>query len=273
MNEHLRPVYERTLDLLRADSRLLAGFMTGSVGTPREDGYSDVDPLFLVKAECFDEVDRDLPSVFSQVGVEPFLWWPERINSDTLRNYAVLFEVAGKPVQYDITIAAAPPGQTWTIRPEQLLFDKADILRLAPPTEQPPHTPERLRWHVEIYWIYAYVHAKYLRRGDPFRLAAAQTELRQAHLSILHALHPEVARDWWPILASRFEEPEERQALLAYFGPPHAAVVAASLPGQMDRFSRHARAACAKWDIEYPRVAEDGIRPYVESVAEALGGD
>ena len=115
MNERLRPVYERTVDVLHADPRVVAAFMTGSVGTSREDAYSDVDPMFLVKAEWFEELDRDLPAAFSQVGVEPFLWWPERINCETLRNYAVLFNVDGSPVQYDITIAAAPAGQTWEI--------------------------------------------------------------------------------------------------------------------------------------------------------------
>jgi len=270
MNEYLRPVYEHTLALLHADPRVLAAFMTGSVGTEREDCYSDVDPLFLVRPECFDEMDRDLPVVFSQAGVAPFLWWPERVNCDTLRNYAVLFEVSGKPVQYDITIAVAPAGQTWTIRPDQLIFDKADVLRVAPPEEQSAHTPKRLQWHLEIYWIYAYIHAKYLRRADPFGLAAAQSELLQAHITILHALHPKAAPDWWPILASQFGEPGEREALLAYFGPAHAAAIAASLPGQMARFSQHARAACLKWGIEYPQAAEASIRPYVETVAASV---
>lgn len=244
--------------------------MTGSVGTEREDRYSDVDPLFLVRSECFDELDRDLPTVFSQAGVSPFLWWPERINCDTLRNYAVLFKVDGKPVQYDITIAAAPAGQTWTVRPDQVIFDIAGVLRMAPPAEPCMHTPERLQWHVQIYWIYAYIHAKYLRRADPFRLAAAQSELLQAHITILHAVHPEVASDWWPVVAGQLRGPGEREALLAYCGHVDAAAIAASLPGQMDRFSRHARAACLKWSIEYPRAAEAGIRPYVETVSASV---
>jgi len=270
MDECLRPVYERTLTLLQADPRVLAAFMTGSARTSREDRYSDVDPLFLVRSECFEELDGDLPAVFSQAGVDPFLWWPERVNSDTLRNYAVLFNVGGKPVQYDITIAAAPAGETWTVRPEQFIFDTAGVLRMAPPAEQPAHTPKRLRWHVEMYWIYAYIHAKYLRRADPFRLAAAQSELLQAHIMILHALHPEVASDWWPILASQFNEPGEREALLTYCGQAHAAAIAASLPGQMDRFYHHARTACLKWGIEYPEAAEAGIRPYVGTVSASV---
>jgi hypothetical protein len=244
--------------------------MTGSVGTAREDAYSDVDPLFLVQAERFEEVHDELPDLFRRVGVEPFLWWPERGNNETLRNYAVFFAVDGRPVQYDITIVAAPAGQTWTIRPDQFLFDKAKVLTVAAPTDQPAHTPQRLGWQVEIYWIYAYIHAKYLRRGDPFRLAAAQQELLQAHVSILHALHPEVGLDWWPVLAGQFTAPDEREALLAYLGPSDATTIAARLPAQMAHFSRHAQAACAQWGIAYPQAAEAGIRPHVEAVADAV---
>jgi hypothetical protein len=270
VNHDLKPVYDRTVELLHADPRVLAAFMTGSVGTEREDAYSDVDPVFVVAAEDFEALDRDLPGIFAQAGTEPFLWWPERCNCDTLRNYAVLFQVNGKPVQYDITIATVGAIAGWLTRPDQVLFDKADVLHAVVPEQSALHPPARLGWQVEIYWIYAYIHAKYLKRGDPFKIAAAQQELLQAHVAILRALHPEHAPDWWPILSAKFAEPGEREALLSYFGPPDAASVAAKLAAQMARFSEHAKAACAKWDVPYSQAAEDGIRPYVEATARAV---
>lgn len=268
MNERLRPIYERTVELLRDDPRVLAAFMTGSVGTDREDAYSDVDPMFVVQADYFEEIDAELPGLFQRCGVEPFVWWPERVNTDTLRNYAVFFLIDGQPVQYDITILAAAQGQTWRILPEQLIFDKDGVLKVTP-AEQAVHPPQRLAWQVEIYWIYAYIHAKYLRRGDPFRLAAAQQELLQAHVSILRALHPELAPDWWPVLAARFD-PEERDTLLSYLASPQPADVAARLPGQIARFAEDARAACARWEVEYPEAAQAHIQPYVQTAARTI---
>ena len=75
MVEALRPIYERTVEILRADERVVAAVMYGSVGTDREDEFSDVDPFFLVRAADFEAMDRDLPEVFRQAGVEPVLWW------------------------------------------------------------------------------------------------------------------------------------------------------------------------------------------------------
>jgi hypothetical protein len=270
MNERLRPIYERTIELLQADPRVLAAYMTGSVGTAREDAYSDVDPMFLVCADCFEALDQDLPGLFARAGVEPFVWWPERINCDTLRNYAVFFLVDAKPVQYDITIMAAPEGQSWPILHEQLIFDKAGLLQIVTPAPQQEHPPRRLRWQIEIYWIYAYIHAKYLRRGDPFRLAAAQQELLQAHVAILQALHPGTKPDWWPVMAGQLDE-TERSALLGYLDSPAPAAVAARLPAQMERFAADARPACARWEVAYPGAAEAIIMPYVTDVAAGLG--
>lgn len=267
MNSRLQPVYEQTLRLLQADPRVLAGFMTGSVGTPREDAYSDVDPVFLTRAEHFDSLDRELPEVFAQAGVEPFLWWPESINTDTWHNYAVFFLADGQPVQYDINLAVAAEGSRRAVTAEQFLFDKGDLLQVVPPTATVEGAPERLRWQVEIYWIYAYIHAKYLRRGDPFRLSAAQHHLLEAHLVMLQALHPALPRDWWAIAAGALEAPEERAALLAYLESPQAAAVAARLPEQMRRFARDARTACRRWGVEYPAAAEDHVRPYAQAAA------
>ena len=268
MDARLQPIYERTVQLLQADPRVLAAYMTGSVGTPREDEYSDVDPVFVIQADRFDELDRDLPSLFAQAGVEPFLWWPERINTATFRNYAVLFVVDGQPAQYDISIAACPADGRRPILSGQFIFDKANVLEVLPPAAASEQAPQRLGWHVEIFWIYAYIHAKYLRRGDPFRLAAAQQELLQAHLAILQALYPGVKRQWWPIMAAEFAE--ERAALLTYLESPVARAVAARLPAQLRTFAEHAQAACRRRSEGYPMAAEDGIRRYVETVAASI---
>jgi hypothetical protein len=270
MNKKLRGIYEETVRLLRADPRVLAALMTGSVGTEREDDYSDVDPVFLVRAESFDELDRELPQVFAQAGVEPFLWWPERGNRETWRNYAVLFMVDGQPVQYDITIVATPEGRRRSILARQFIFDNAGVLDVVTPEPETQEAPQRLGWQVEIYWVYAYIHAKYLRRGEPFRLAAAQQELLQAHVAILRALHPTVRPDWWPVVAGQLEDPGERAALLAYLETPERQGVAARLPTQMSRFAEDAQKACRHWGVDYPTAAEANVRPYVEAVAASL---
>ena len=269
LKDGLKAVYETTLELFRVDPRVVAAYMSGSVGTEGEDDYSDVDPVLLIQAEEFEVFDHDLRGIFHQVGVRPVLWWPERINCETLRNYAVLFERERELLQYDITIRAVDAGSKVPVTSAQAIFDKAGVLQIV---EQPPqacYSPERLRWTIEMYWLYVYIHAKYLARDDSFRLAAAQHELLHCHLEVLRALRPEVPRDWWPIMAKRLCDGATEEVCLSYLGSLNSAAVSRALVGQTGRFSQDARAACAKWSIAYPADFEARAVRHVEAAMQA----
>ena len=270
MKHALRPFYDRTIELFRADDRVLAAYMTGSVGTPREDEYADVDPSLLVRSADFDAFDHDLMGFFGAVGAHPILRWPERCNCETIRNWAVFFEHEGDLLQYDITIERHEVGLTRPIRQRQFIFDKAEVFQIVPEADLPVYDPARLRWTIELYWIYVYIHGKYLLRGDRFKLIAAQQELCQAHLEVLRALKPEVPFDWWPILARGLCEPGNEQAVLTYFGHTDAQSVAAALPEQIARFAADARAACEKWQVEYPADFEARVAEYIEHVTAGV---
>jgi hypothetical protein len=257
------------MELFHADPRVLAAYMSGSVGTDREDEYSDVDPVLLVRAADFDAFDQDLPPIFHAAGVCPVLWWPERVNCETLRNYAVLFERDGDLLQYDITIVAAAEHATVPVRPDQFIFDKAAALEVVEQSTRAAYSPERLRWTVEMYWLYIYIHGKYLKRGDCFKLIAAQHELLNVHLEVLRALEPEVPFDWWPITAACLCRGADEEVCLGYLRGLDAAAVSAALPGQMARFSRDAHAACEKWSIEYPTDFEARATGYIASATPA----
>jgi len=268
----LRAVYERSVGLFRADPRVLAAHMSGSVGTEREDEHSDVDPVLLVKADDFDAFDRDLPVLFRQLGVKPVLWWPERINCETLRNYAVLFELEGELLQYDITISAAGEGTRAPVRPGRVIFDKADVLQVVGQSHDCGFSPERLRWTVEMYWLYVFIHSKYLKRGDRLKLVAAQHELLHCHLEVLLALDPEVSRDWWPIMAERVCQGRTEQVCLSYLAGVDVIAAGRALPTQMMRFSQDARAACRKWCVEYPADLEARVALQVKAVMDEVVG-
>jgi len=248
----LEPVYEASIELFRGDPRVTAAYMSGSVGTEHEDEHSDVDPVLLIRGDEFDAFDRDLPGIFRALGVEPVLWWPERINCETLRNYAVFFQRDGELVQYDITIVAASSETKVPVRPGQVVFDKAGLLEIVEGSAPPGYSPARLRWTIEMYWIYVYILGKYIRRGDRFKLVAAQHELLQCHLEVLRALSPGVPRDWWPIMAKSLCHGPAREVCLSYLRGLDGDAFREALPAQMEQFARDARAACGRWAVEYP---------------------
>jgi len=268
MHRLLQELVDRTVELFQDDPRVLAAFHSGSVATEREDEYSDADPVFVVRPEAFEELDADLPEIFGGLCGDIHLWWPERGNCDTWRNYAILSEADGRVLQYDITIMKPPAGLPMRVPRAQLLFDKAGLVEPVESAPAKPYDPKRLLWTVERYWVYVYIHAKYLRRGDPFKLAFAQRELFQEHLEVLHALHGKAEGDWWPLVAGKVTPPGRQDDMLRYLERSDRASVAAALPRELDSFARDARAACARWGITYPEAVEEVVRKHL---SEALG--
>lgn len=267
MHPLLQPVFEQTVTRLRGDDRVLAAYHSGSIGTPYEDRFSDVDPVFVIAADAFADVDRDLCALFAALGAEPVLMWPERNNGDTWKNYAVFFERDGALLQYDINIQAAPATGVVTPR-GAVLFDKAGVL--GPPAPVTANlTPERLTWLVEMYWIYIYIHAKYLLRGDRAKLLAAQQELFHVHLQVLAARFDDIEPGWWPLRLKQLGRRVDTTALYDYFHDGSAGTVRQRLWGQIQAFATDARAACAAGAATYPEDFEQRVRRHLDEVGIA----
>ncbi len=263
MHQVLRRLLDDTVELSRADSRVLAAFHSGSVGTSEEDEHSDVDPVFIVEPAAFEAVDSELPTIFGGLCETIHLWWPERGNSDQWRNYACLFERAGALLQYDVTIMKPPAALPVCVTPAQFLFDKAGLLKVVPEGAPYPYSPARLLWSIQRYWLYVFIHAKYLRRGDQFKLAFAQGELFQEHLEVLRALDGRAAPGWWPLVAKAVVTPDRRQVMLRYFGATDPGLVRSALTEELAAFSRDARAACSRWGVRYPEELEAVVRAHL----------
>ncbi len=271
MHPLLKNVLDESVAFFQNDDRVLAACLHGSCGTSNEDELSDVDPVFYIRPEAFDAFDRDIKPVFHTLCGDIVLWWPERCNCDTLKNYAILFSAGGRLLHYDMEIRTPPVEGKFRVRPSQVLFDKTGLFEIVeePATGQ-AYTPERLAWHVEMYWIYVFIHGKYLIRGEPFRLRAVQRELFDNHLEILRALRGNVRQEWWPDVARRATNETTRDKLLTYFGQTDAKGIAAVLPSQIDAFATDARAACRKWAKPYPDRLETEIRAYLQKALDKI---
>jgi hypothetical protein len=117
-----------------------------------------------------------------------------------------------------------------------------------------------------MFWVYAYIAAKYLKREDIFKSLYAQEGLRDAHLAILGALKPVADRFWWPKTAKKVVPEDKTADILLYFSGADIATIAQAFPKELDNFSRDARLACAKWQIEYPEKLEQVMREHISKV-------
>ncbi len=274
MHPSLQAAYDLTVALYRDDPRVPGAWEYGSRGKGTDDQYSDVDPVFMIRDEDFDAVDRELRPLFESFSAHISLWWPEGMNSADIRNYAILYaprEDPGTLLQYDMTIAKVKSvkdgfgkfmltgcGQV------EVLFDKTgllgSILVESPPQRQ---TADKLVWLIERYWVYVYIHVKYLRRGDVFKMLYAQQTLFQNHLDVLKALYPDGFWGWWPWSVKNVLPKDKQNGLLLYWGAIDRDAVAAALVRELDVFSADARAACALWGLAYPESVEADVRAYL----------
>ena len=271
MNPILKDAFDRTVSLFESDPRVVAAYHSGSVGTDREDEFSDVDPVFLINPEEFMEFDRQLPKLFEQEIAKPILWWPERWvwrpgaseNINIPRNYAIFFEVDGKLLQYDINFMAAPQKRRIRISKGQFIFDKASFLEIASEVPSPALDEKKLVWTIQMYWIYVYIHVKYIKRRDLFKLLYAQQELFHEHLVVLQYLEQIASQGWWPLMANKVDESKKKN-LLEYFRQADVDSIARILQRQILSFSDDARQTCAKWRMEYPEDFEAHVMEYLK---------
>ncbi len=271
MNQLIKDAFDKTVSLFEKDPRVVAAYHSGSIGTDREDEFSDVDPVFVIKPESFMEFDRQLPELFEQVVAKPILWWPERWiwrpgadeNINIPRNYAIFFEMDGKLLQYDINFMSAPQKGRIKVSKDQFVFDKSGVLEIAPGSLPADLDKRRLDWTIQMYWIYVYIHTKYIRRRDLFKLLYAQQELFHEHLVILQYLSSNAVQGWWPLIANKVDKAKKGN-LLKYFGAADVDSITEKLQEQIRLFSEDARQACAKWQVEYPEDFEAYIMEYLK---------
>jgi hypothetical protein len=271
MNQHLATLYAQTIARYQADPRILGAWEFGSLGKGTGDEYSDVDPVFIVRDDAFEQVDAEIRPLFEGLGVRIKLWWPEGFNDGGIRNYAILYDAAGELLQYDMTVASVSSvregfGKVLLTRSGnvQVLFDKTGLISEVQQANPPDdYTPARLVWEIERYWVYVYIHIKYLKRGDLFKLLYAQDTLFHNHLDILHALHPKGYWGWWPWYARNTLNREEQEHLLVYFNPPDRERIGVALLKEIDLFAQDARAACRAWKMNYPSDIESAVKTYL----------
>ncbi len=266
MHPVLKQAFARSVELFRSDPRVQACWLLGSAQSGHEDAYSDVDPMLLVDDAHFEAFSAELPHLFRRVARDIVLWWPERGNTDMCRNFAILF--TGPPLlQYDINIlreSAFSPGWLIGRSPEQLVFDKTGMVTAAfDHVPRPVYRPDGLLYQIELFWVYAFIIVKYLRRNQLFKLCYTQQVFRDCHLEVLRALYADHHRDWWPISLSRLATVQQQEAVHRYFAASDPVQIAEALPAELDSFAADAQMACEMHEIPYPYRLETAIRTHI----------
>jgi hypothetical protein len=270
VHPHLRATVARFVAHFGADRRCVGMHLKGSGGSGTDDEYSDVDLELVVEDAQYEALSAELRAVCERICGSIRLWVPEGSGSDGC-NYAFLFERDGEQFLYDFALATRSGVLADRRRPGRILFDREGLLASLRASRQPAtYAPATLGESIDQYWLYAYLSGKYSRRGDVPKLLYVQQTLFQAHLRVLHALHPESASGWWPRDVERLP-PAARATLMRYFPAPAADSIRAALGEEVGRFGVDARAACGRWGHGYPEELERSVLGHLRAMGAIQG--
>lgn len=224
MNETLRTIHNRLIALVRRQPDIHGAWYFGSVSRGASDQYSDLDVVFLVDGQRFKSAAEQITSWLGSCCDRVILCWPEGFNGEAIINNGYLLELDGEIVVYDIFLLNSEHlddglcRMHYTeLREDSIIFDRdgqvgaliTDCAAGSPWRDDVPRL-------ISSYWYHAHLSAKYLLRGDFFKLEAVTRALMDAHISLLLTACDQTT---WGGSANKLRFlPPEKQAHLKRYG-------------------------------------------------------
>jgi len=255
----------RLVDHFYKDERCLAMYLWGSLAEGTADAHSDVDVAAVFLDDAYPAVREMLRPVCEKLCGPITVWLPEGERPDR-GNYAFLFEEGGHQHLCDFTIMSAAAFRRSGVDSIRVLFEKEKIVSSMPSKGSAPSFDEStLAGIIDKYWVYAFLHGKYGRRDDLYKMLYVQSALFAAHLRVINALHPEREWRWWGRDAGRLDA-TRRHELASYFGARTVPAISQALLTVFDLFARDARQACERTGTRYPESLESAVRRHLATI-------
>lgn len=200
MNAKLLDIHEGLMAIVREQTRILGAWYFGSASRDLADEYSDLDVVFLVDSAGFEEVAARMGDWLEACCDRVVLCYPEGFNGEAIVNNGYLLEADGQIVCYDVFLLNSDRLEDDICRmhytglqESSIIFDRDGRVRAlsaAAPSGSPWRDDiERL---ISVYWYHAHLSAKYLMRGDFFKLETVTRALMDAHVSLLLTIYDQL---------------------------------------------------------------------------------
>lgn len=193
MKKELLILHERFIKLMQAQPGVQGAWYFGSASREQTDEHSDLDIVFLIAGDRFEDVSGKLASWLAACCDKVLLCWPEEFNGASIVNNGYLLEFNGEVVVYDVFLLNSEHLQDGIcqlhyadLREKNVIFDKDGKVRALM-----ANAPSGGLWQADVsrlidtYWYHAHLSAKYLIRRDYFKLEAVLRTMIDAHASLL----------------------------------------------------------------------------------------
>lgn len=273
MNKILMQAFDRLTNILERDLRCLGGWHFGSVSRGLDDEYSDVDPVFLIDGNYFEEFDKELPRFFEKICDKVLLYWPETFNNDEIKNYGFDIQIDENIYQFDIFLLNSLKTENWGfqvhstgIMEENIIFDRngviAEIVKKAPKGEIPFRD---ISFFIETYWHHIHMITKYFIRQDYFKILKNIHILMNAHTELLLAQYDCITWGGWDSKI-KYIPAQKQEHLKLYYMFSDFDGIKKNLISSMNWFSADAREICLSKGISYPVDMEISLKKEFENL-------
>lgn len=193
MKKELLAIHDRFIQLMREQPAILGAWYFGSASRDEADEHSDMDVVFLVAGEWYDDASNHVTAWLGTCCDRVILCWPEGFNGEAIVNNGYLLELNGEVVVYDVFLLNRDRLDDGICRihytdlqRKNVIFDKDDAVQ-----SLIAHAPSGDIWRddvprlIDTYWYHVHLSAKYLVRRDFFKLEAVLRTMMDAHASLL----------------------------------------------------------------------------------------
>ncbi len=223
MLPELEKTNENFISIMKEQPGILGSWYFGSKSHKMSDEYSDIDIVFLLENDVFEEISNKLPKLITPVVDKVILSWPEDFNNERIKNYDFLLMLHEQIFQYDIFLLNKNYTDDFmckmhymNLQKENIVFDvQGNVKNLM------NHAPLGSSWSadirrlVETYWLHVQMSAKYFLRKDFFKLEGVLRILMDTHTSLLLTGYDTIN---WGGTANKlhFINPEKQKHLMKY---------------------------------------------------------
>lgn len=267
MNPKLISAFKSFVDIMKKDEHCIGGWHFGSVARGLTDEFSDVDPVFVIDGNHFDEFDSKLREKFEQICDKVIVFWGESFNNDVIKNYGVDIKIGDEILQFDIFLLNSFKQDDWwfqqhykSTKESDIIFDKdGRILQLIKNAPKGGYIPYYDIMYANLtYWHHANMIIKYFKRKDYFKLVKNTDILMQSHIKLLLSLYDKTTwGDWDSKL--KYIPKDKQQHLMLYYASNDFSVMYDNIKQSIIMFSNDAKEIFATKSLEYPIDIEKSI--------------
>jgi predicted nucleotidyltransferase len=228
-------VRDRIVEVLEADPRVQAVWLSGSFGRGEADEWSDLDLHVAVEDASFPALLEERAELYAAID-RPLLIQQE-MPSNSIGGGRFQLVVYPGPIEVDWNIG--PVGEAERPHDSVLLVDRVEI----PEWTLPPQTSDEQRrqaeWDLTFFWAMAPIAVKYAGRGETHQVASQIDLLAGAYISLWRLLvepdgfdphHTSLNRPLGPELTARLPR------LGWTIDPPAALAVIGALCKEVEQF-------------------------------------